>query len=150
MIIGGAEFDRKGLQVNMTVEMMQKIEDVVAAALQKIGADGIQKKVALAVKFARSQPPVQITLDGHSVVGVAVDIATVFSLEGNYRQTEYNGKAITVETVRALGIVLVEDDVKLCKSTYDVVPGPAFQDAKFINARYRTTSLDELTEEYIC
>ena len=136
--------------MNMTADTMQKIEDVVAAALQKIGADGIQKKVALAVKFARNQAPMQIVLDGNNLVAVAVDIATVFSLEGSYRQIEYDGKAITVEAVQALSIVLVGDDVKLCKSTYDVVPGSTFQDAKFINARYWTTSLDALTEEYIC
>ena len=83
-------------------------------------------------------------------MAVAIDIATVFSMEGNYRQIEYHGTAITAEAVKALSIVLVGDDVKLCKSTYDVVPGPTFQDTKFINAQYRTTSLDLLTEEYIC
>ena len=92
----------------------------------------------------------QIVLDGSSLVAVAVDIATVFSLEGNYRQTEYDGKAITVEAAQALSIVLVGDDVKLCKATYDVVPSSTFQDAKFINARYWTTTLDALTEKYIC
>ena len=40
--------------MNMTAEMMQKVKAVTDAALQKIGADGIQKKVDLAVKFARS------------------------------------------------------------------------------------------------
>lgn len=136
--------------MNMTAEMEQKVKAVTDAALQKIGADGIQKKVDLAVKFARSQPPVQIVLDGNSLVAVAVDIATVFSLESSYRQIDYKGAAVTVEAVQALSIVLVGDDVKLCKSTYDVVPGPTFQDAQFINARYWTTTLDALTEEYVC
>lgn len=136
--------------MNITDDMMQKVKVVVGAALQKIGAEGRQKKVDLAVKFARSQPLRQIILDDISLVAVAIDIATVFSMEGNYRQIEYHGTAITAEAVKALSIVLVGDDVKLCKSTYDVVPGPTFQDAKFINAQYRTTSLDLLTEEYIC
>ena len=136
--------------MNMTAEMEQKVKAVTDAALQKIGADGIQKKVNLAVKFARSKPPVQIVLDGNSLVAVAVDIATVFSLESSYRQMDYKGAAVTVEAVQALSIVLVGDDVKLCKSTYDVVPGSTFQDAQFINARYWTTTLDALTEEYFC
>ena len=134
----------------MTSEMMEKIENVVSAALQKIGADRIPQKTALAVKFAGSQAPVEILLDGHSLEAVAVDIATVFTREGSYRYTEYEGEAVTVEAVQALSIVLVEDDVKLCKSTYEVLPGAAFQEAKFINARYQTTALDELTEEYSC
>lgn len=136
--------------MNMTAEMVQKIKAVTGAALQKIGADGIQKKVDLAVKFAISQASTQIILDGNNLKTVAVDIATVFSLEGNYRLIEYNGAAVTVETIQALSIVLVGDDVKLCKSTYDVIPGPLFQDAQFINARYWTTTLDSLTEEYCC
>ena len=136
--------------MNMTAEMEQKVKAVTDAALQKIGADGIQKKVDLAVKFARSQAPMQIVLDGNSLVAVAVDIATVFSLEGNFRKIEYNGAAVTAEAVQALSIVLVGDDVKLCKSTYDVVPGSTYQDAQFINARYWTTTLDALTENYIC
>ena len=136
--------------MNITDDMMQKVKVVVGAALQKIGAEGRQKKVDLAVKFARSQPPRQIVLDDISLVAVAIVIATVFSMEGNYRQIEYNGTAVTTEAVKALSIVLVGDDVKLCKSTYDVVPGSTFQDAKFINAQYWTTSLDLLTEEYIC
>ena len=136
--------------MNMTAEMVQKVKAVTDAALQKIGADGIQKKVDLAVKFARSQAPMQIVLDGNSLVAVAVDIATVFSLESSYRQIEYKGAAVTAEAVQALSIVLVGDDVKLCKSTYDVVPGSTYQDAQFINARYWTTTLDALTEKYIC
>ena len=136
--------------MNMTAEMAQKVKAVTDAALQKIGADGIQKKVDLAVKFARSQAPMQIVLDGNSLVAVAVDLATVFSLEGSFRQIEYNGAAVTAEAVQALSIVLVGDDVKRCKSTYDVVPGSTYQDAQFINARYWTTSLEALTEEYIC
>ena len=136
--------------MNMTAEMVQKVKAVTDAALQKIGADGIRKKVDQAVKFAWAQPPMQIVLDGNGLVTVAVDIATVRSPEGNYRQIEYNAAAVTVETIQALSIVLDGDDVKLCKSTYDVVPGPTFQDAQFINARYWTTTLDDLTEEYIC
>ena len=136
--------------MNITAGMVQKVKAVADAALQKIGADGIQKKVNMAVKFAWSQPPMQIVLDGNSLVAVAVDIATVFSLEGSYRQIEYNGAVATVEAIQALSIVLVGDDVKLCKSTYDVLPGPTFQDAQFINARYWTTTPDDLTEEYIC
>ena len=136
--------------MDMTAEMVQKVKAVAEAALRKIGADGIPKKVDLAVKFARSQAPAQIVLDGNSLVAVAVDIATVFSLEGSYRQMEYNGAAVTAEAVQALSIVLVGDDVKLCKSAYDVVPGLTYQEAQFINARYWTTTLDALTEAYIC
>lgn len=136
--------------MNLTADMVQKVKAVTDAALQKIGAKGIRKKVDLAVKFARSQAPMQIVLDGHSLVAVAVDLATVFSPESYYRQIDYNGATTTVETIQALSIVLVGDDVKLCKSSYDVVPGPTYQDAQFINARYWTTSLEALTEEYIC
>ena len=136
--------------MNLTADMVQKVKTVTDAALQKIGAKGIRKKVDLAVKFARSQAPMQIVLDGHSLVAVAVDLATVFSPESYYRQIDYNGATTTVETIQALSIVLVGDDVKLCKSSYDVVPGPTYQDAQFINARYWTTSLEALTEEYIC
>ena len=136
--------------MNITAGMVQKVKAVADAALQKIGADGIQKKVDLAVKFAKNQAPMQIVLDGHSLVAVAVDLATVFSPESYYRQIDYNGATTTVETIQALSIVLVGDDVKLCKSSYDVVPGPTYQDAQFINARYWTTSLEALTEEYIC
>lgn len=136
--------------MNLTADMVQKVKAVTDAALQKIGAKGIRKKVDLAVKFARSQAPMQIVLDGHSLVAVAVDLATVFSPESYYRQIDYNGATTTVETIQALSIVLVGDDVKLCKSPYDVVPGPTYQDAQFINARYWTTSLEALTEEYIC
>ena len=82
--------------MNMTAEMVQKVKAVTDAALQKIGADGIRKKVDQAVKFAWAQPPMQIILDGNSLVTVAVDIATVFSPEGNYRQIEYNAAAVTV------------------------------------------------------
>lgn len=136
--------------MNLTADMVQKVKAVTDAALQKIGAKGIRKKVDLAVKFARSQASMQIVLDGHSLVAVAVDLATVFSPESYYRQIDYNGATTTVETIQALSIVLVGDDVKLCKSSYDVVPGPTYQDAQFINARYWTTSLEALTEEYIC
>ena len=136
--------------MNLTADMVQKVKTVTDAALQKIGAKGIRKKVDLAVKFARSQAPMQIVLDGHSLVAVAVDLATVFSPESYYRQIDYNGATTTVETIQALSIVLVGDDAKLCKSSYDVVPGPTYQDAQFINARYWTTSLEALTEEYIC
>ena len=136
--------------MNMAVETVQKVKAVTDAALQKIGAEGIRKKVDLAAKFAWSQAPMQIVLDGNSLAAVAVDIAIVFSPEGSCRQIEYNGEAVTAQAIRALSIVLVGDDVKLCKSTYDVVPGPTYWDAQFINARYRTTTLDELNEEYIC
>ena len=92
----------------------------------------------------------KIVLDGGSLVTVAVDIATVFSQEGSYRQIEYKGATVTAEAIQALSIVLVGDNVKLCKSTYDVVPGSTFQDAQFINARYWITTLAALTEKYIC
>ena len=136
--------------MNITAGMVLKVKAVADAALQKIGADGIQKKVDLAVKFARSQAPMQIALDGGSLVTVAVDIATVFSQEGSYRQIEYKRATVTAEAIQALSIVMVGDNVKLCKSTYDVVPGSTFQDAQFINARYWITTLDALTEKYIC
>ena len=136
--------------MDMTAEMVQKVKAVAEAALRKIGADGIPKKVDLAVKFARSQAPAQIVLDGNSLVAVAVDIATVFSREGSLRKIEYNGAMVTVETIQTLSIVLTGDEVQLCKSTYDVVPGLTYQEAQFINARYWTTTLDALTEAYIC
>ena len=136
--------------MNMNAEMKRKVKAVTEAALRKIGADGIAKKVDQAVKFAVSQPSAQIVLDGNSLVAVAVDIATVFSREGSLRQIEYNGAMVTVETIQALSIVLTGEEVQLCKSTYDVVPGLTFQDAQFINFRYWTTTLDALTEEYVC
>lgn len=64
--------------MNITDDMMQKVKVVVGAALQKIGAEGRQKKVDLAVKFVRSQPLRQIVLDDISLMAVAIDIATVF------------------------------------------------------------------------
>lgn len=114
-------------------------------------SDGnIEKNVSLTLRFVRSQPPVEIILDGEKVTAVAVDMATVYSPEGFYRQIEYHGKVVTVESIQKLGIVLIGEDVKLCKGTYNAVPGDSFQEATFINARYWTTTLDALTEEYIC
>ena len=137
--------------MSISPDMIQKIEDIVGAALPKIGAADIGKKVQLAVKFARCQPPVEVTLDGAKVVGVAVDIASVFSPQGNYRPyTDEQGVVKTVEAVQALSIVLVENNVRLCKSTYDVILGATPEEEQFINVMYWTTEVDMLTENYIC
>lgn len=137
--------------MDMTPDRIQKIGAIVSSVLRKIKATDIQKKVDLAVKFARSQPPVEITLDGATVMAIAVDIATVFSLEGNYRQTiDDKGVVRTVESLQALSIVLVNNQVHLCKSTYDVISGNSFEDDRFVNAMYWTTNIDQLTETYIC
>ena len=134
----------------MTQELIQKIEAITFAALRKIGTDDIPKKVALALKFAKSQTPTQILLDGSSLVAVTVDIATVYSLDCRFLQRDYQGAAVTTEEIQALCIVLTEDDVKLCKCTYEVICGQPFHKPTFINAQYWTTTLDALTENYIC
>jgi hypothetical protein len=135
----------------MTADMIQKIEEIVSSALQKIGAEGIEKKVKLAVKFAGAQPPVEITLDGRRVTAVAVDIATVFSHEGTYfTYVDEQNVARTAESIQALSIVIVGGEVHLCKSSYDAISGSTFGDARFINCKYRTTSPEMLTENYIC
>jgi hypothetical protein len=75
----------------------------------------------------------------------------VFALEGDYRTViDDDGKSHVVETIQALSVVVVGEDVKLCKSKYDVVNNGSFEDAKFINSKYWTTSVDQLTEEYVC
>ena len=138
-------------KMNMTAETIQKIKATIEPAFKRIGVADATKNVELAVKFARSQPMVDITLDNQKTSAVAVDIATVFSLEGDYRTViDDDGKRHTVETIQALSVVVAGEDVKLCKSKYDVVNNGSFEDAKFVNAKYWTTSVDQLTEEYIC
>lgn len=135
----------------MTADMIQKTEEAVSSALQKIGAEDIGKKVKLAVKFARHQPPAEIMLDGRQVTAVAVDIATVFSPEGTYfTYVDEQNVTRTAESIQALSIVIVGSEVHLCKSSYDAVSGSDFGDARFINCKYRTTSPEMLTENYIC
>ena len=135
----------------MTQDLLQKIEAVAEAALRRIGAPDIQKKVHLAVMFARSQPAVEIDLDGAKVSAVAVDIATVFTPDGDYHlSVDSHGQIVEVESIQALSILVVEKDVILCKSTYDVLPGSGYEDEKYINCEYRTTDVDMLTENYIC
>ena len=134
------------LPMRLTEEMIQKIRDVTESALRKIGETKLQKKTDLAVKFARSQPAVEILLDGKTVTAVAVDIATVFDLESHFYQiVDENGVVITVEPIQALSIVIVGDEVILCKSAYDAIGND-----KFINAKYRTTCIEEITEKYTC
>lgn len=138
-------------KMNMTAETIQKIKATIEPAFKRIGVADATKNVELAVKFARSQPMVDITLDNQKTSAVAVDIATVFSLESDYRTViDDDGKSHTVETIQALSVVVAGEDVKLCKSKYDVVNNGSFEDAKFVNAKYLTTSVDQLTEEYIC
>ena len=138
-------------KMNMTDETIKKIKATIEPAFKRIGVADATKNVELAVKFARSQPIVDITLDNQKTSAVAVDIATVFSLEGDYRTViDDDGKSHTVETIQALSVVVAGEDVKLCKSKYDVVNNGSFEDAKFVNAKYWTTSVDQLTEEYIC
>ncbi len=133
------------------IPMIQKVTDIAESALRKIGASDIRKKAALAVKFARHQSPEELTLDGKAVVGIAVDIATVFSLEGTYRQwVDGNGNVRTAETIQALSIVVVGEDVRLCKSTYDVISGSPSEKDQYLNPRYWSTDVDQLTESYIC
>ena len=137
--------------MNMTAETIHKIKATIEPAFKRIGVADATKNVELAVKFARSQPMVDITLDNQKTSAVAVDIATVFSLEDDYRTViDDDGKSHAVETIQALSVVVAGEDVKLCKSKYDVVNNGSFEDAKFVNAKYWTTSVDQLTEEYIC
>ena len=132
-------------------EVIQRIRHLAESALHKIEADNLQEKVELAVKFVRAQASKEIILNGKTVTAVAVDIATIFSCEGSYRQiTGEDGAVRTVETVRALNIVIVDDEVILCKSTYDVWYDASLQKHEFINEYYRTSSVEELTERYIC
>ncbi len=132
--------------MRLTEEMIQKVRDVTESALRKIGETKLQKKIDLAVKFAWSQPAVEILLDGKTVTAVAVDIATVFDLESYFYQfVDDNGAVKTAESIQALSIVILGDEVILCKSTYDAVGMD-----KLINVKYRTTCLEELTEKYIC
>ena len=132
-------------------DTIQKIEELAESVLEKIGASDIQKKVRLAVKFARCQPSEEITLDGQRVTAVAVDIASVFSAEGSYQQyADENGTVRTVESCRVLSIVVADDEACLCKCDFDVILATRPQEEEFINAVYWTTDVDHLTENYIC
>lgn len=137
--------------MGISPEVIEKIEEIAAAAYQRIGAENISKKIRLTVRFATSQPPMDIVLDGQQVTAIAVDIATVFSPEGCYHlYTDEHNVSGTVESVQALSIVILDRDVILCKSSYDVRPDPVSGLDQFINCQYRTTSVDLLTEPYIC
>ena len=135
----------------ISAETVQKIQEILEPVFHRIGAGNIRKQVDLAIKFARSQLPVEMILDGKKAVGIAVDIATVYSPEGNYyRYVDENHVVQTAESVQALSIVLIDQNVILCKSSYDVISNPSYENPKFINALYRTTTPDALTETYIC
>ena len=126
-------------------ELLNMAETLARAAYEKISCRNVEKNVSLTLRFAHGQNPVEIILDGKKVTAVAVDMATVFSLEGYYHQIEHNGTITEAESVQALSMVLTEEDVILCKSTYDAIGSDIF-----INCKYWTTTLDALTEEYIC
>ena len=137
--------------MDIAPDMIGKIENIAAAALTQIGAGNVPQKVKRAVKFCRSQPPAEIMLDGEKIVAVAVDIATEFSLEPYYRHhTDDNNIIRTVEFVKALSIVVYGDQVRLCKSTFDVIPGAAAGEERFVNSMYWTTDIPMLFENYIC
>lgn len=126
-------------------DILQKAERLTRAAYLRIGTDNMEQNVTRTLRFARNQPPEGINLDGQRIVAVAVDIASVFSPENYYHtRVDKNGIPCTAEIYQALSIVLTDQDVKLCKSTFDVVSG-----SEFINGEYRSTSLDDLTERYI-
>ena len=128
--------------------MISMMAELIRAALEKIGATEIEKKVKLAIKLIHSQAAVDLILDSQTVTGIAVDIATVFSLDGHFSKYRTSqGAEITIETMHALSIVLVCDQIHLCKSTYDVIPGDP---ELFVNCRYWTTTLEDITENYIC
>ena len=138
-------------KMNMTDETIKKIKATIEPAFNRIGVADATKNVAMVVKFAKSQPMTDITLDNQKTRAVAVDIATVFALEGDYRTViDDDGKSHVVETIQALSVVVVGEDVKLCKAKYDVMNNGSFENAIFTNAKYWTTSVDQLTEEYIC
>lgn len=135
----------------ISTEAVQKVEKIAAAVYQKIGASNIQKNIRQTVRFAISQPQADIILDGKPVRATAVDIATVFSPEGHYwKFVDEHYRIRTAESIQALSIVVIGDDVILCKSSYDAITGPVQGEEQFINSKYWTTSLDLLTEQYIC
>ena len=132
-------------------EIIEKVRKLTHAAYIKIGAHKVEEKINLTLRFAQAQPAISIILDGREVTAVAVDIASVFERECCYRQIEGpDGSLLKVETVQVLSIVITGDDVLLCKATYDVIPAPSLEKEEFVNARYWATSLESLTEEYIC
>ena len=132
-------------------EIIEDVRQLSLAAYRKIGAGKRAEKVNRTLRFAQAQPAISIILDGREVTAVAVDIASVFDRECCYRQIEGpDGSLLKVETMQVLSIVITGDDVLLCKSTYDVIPASSLEKEKYINARYWTTSLESLMEEYIC
>lgn len=136
--------------MQLSSKVIQKIQVLAWFAYEKIGVRDIRKQIDMTIKFARSQPPVEIILDGNTAKAIAVDIASVFSLEEDYRQIEENGQTITATHCQVLSIVIMGDDVRLCKATFDAVPGGALQKERYINARYWSTDAEQLTETYIC
>lgn len=132
-------------------EIIEKVRNLTRTAYIKIGACKVEEKINLTLRFARAQPAISIILDGKEVTAVAVDIASVFDRECCYRQIEGpDGSLLEVEVMQVLSIVIMGQDVRLCKSTYDVIPASSLEKEKYINVRYWTTSLESLTEEYIC
>ena len=137
--------------MEISPEIIEKIEELTAAAFQRIGAENIPKKIRMAVRFAISQPPTDIVLDGQHVTAIAVDIATVFSPENHdHLYTAEHNVCRTGAVIPALSIVIRDGDVILCKSSYDVYRDPVSGSDRYINCQYRTTSVDLLTEPYIC
>ena len=85
--------------MNWSEETIQKIREVAYAALTKVNSQKVDKDVKRAVRFASAQNPTEIVLDGKTVKAVAVDIATVFSLEGYYHTIiDENGYSRTVDS----------------------------------------------------
>lgn len=132
-------------------EIIEDVRQLSLAAYRKIGAGKIVEKVNRTLRFVQTQNAGQIMLDGKETLAVAVDIASVFERECCYRQIEGpDGSLLEVEVMQVLSIVITGDDVLLCKSTYDVIPTSVPEKEEFVNARYWATSLESLTEEYIC
>jgi hypothetical protein len=134
----------------LTPDVIQKIEEIAEAAYRKIGAADARKQIDLTLKFAQSQPPAKIILDGKTVEAIAVDMASVWS-PGDFRtDTDENGVVRTLEYCRVLSLVITDSRVCLCKCGFEVVPGATISQEHYINALYWTTTVDRLTEQYIC
>ena len=137
--------------MHITTDTLQKVRALAETAYTIIGTRNLQKSIDMTAKFVISQPPVEFVLDGKTTFGITVDIATVYTPDINYHlYTDENGTVHRVEAIQALSIVIIGEEVLLCKSTYDVLPGPTYEASKFINALYQTTDPSQLTETYIC
>lgn len=132
-------------------EIIEKVRKLSRAAYTRINACNIEENIRRTLLFVQSQNAVRIILDGKAVTAVAVDIASVFHREGCYRQIEgQDGRLLMVEAMQVLSIVITGEDVRLCKATYDVIVASTPEKEEFINARYWATTLEDLTENYIC